>query len=133
MKQALFFVLGSTPDGKKNEEEAVGDMASFISFNQAHLQHNMAVSRILSRTAAVKGIDTMLIHNKWCREVCIMGLNIPGYTLFHGGGRACILVRKMNTQMLPEFSCRDPTPVLIKYKKDEVEEQQCCVLCLSAF
>jgi hypothetical protein len=66
-----------------------------------------------------------------------MGFNIPGYTLFHGGGTdrptACILVRKTNTQMLPEFSCRDPTPVLIKYNKGEVEKEQCCALCLFAF
>jgi len=108
-------------------------MVSPISFIQADLQHNMAVSRILSRTATVKGIDTKLIQDKWCHEVCIMGLNITGYTLFHGGGTACILVTKMNTQMLSAFSCRDPTPVLVQYKKDEVEKQQCYVLCLSAF
>jgi hypothetical protein len=38
-----------------------GDMVSTISFIQANLQHNMAVSRILSRTAVVKGINPMLI------------------------------------------------------------------------
>ena len=136
MRQALFSVLGSKPDGKK-KEEAVGDMVSTISFIQANLQQNMAVSRILSRTEVVKGTDTTLIQEKWCREGCIMGLNIPGYTLFHGGRTdrptACILVRKMNTQMLPEFAYRDPTPVLIKYNRGEVEKEQCCVLCPFAF
>jgi len=118
-------------------KEDVGDRVSTISFIQANLQHNMAVSRIFSRTAVVKGKDTTLIQEKWCHEGCIMGLNIPGYTLFHAGGTdrptACILVRKMNIPMLPEFSCRDPTSLLIKYNKGEVEEEQCCVLCLSAF
>ena len=47
-----------------------------------------------------------------------MGLNIPGYTLFYGGGTdrptARVLVRNMKTRMLPEFSCRDLVAVLIK-------------------
>jgi len=64
VRQALFSVLGSKPDGKKKEEEAVGDMVSTISFIQANLQHNMAVSRILSRTAVVKVIDTTLTQGK---------------------------------------------------------------------
>jgi hypothetical protein len=64
VRQALFSVLGSKPDGKKKEEEAVGDMVSTISFIQANLQHNMDVSRILSRTAVVKVIDTMLTQGK---------------------------------------------------------------------
>jgi hypothetical protein len=101
VRQALFSVLCCKPDRKKKQEEAVGDMVSTISFIQANLQHNMAVSRILSRRAVLKGTDTMLIQEKWCIEGCIMGLNIPGYTLFHGGRTdrptACILVRKMNT------------------------------------
>jgi hypothetical protein len=49
-----------------------------ISFIQANLQHNMAISWILSRTAVIKRIDTTLIQEKWCCEGCIMGLNIPG-------------------------------------------------------
>jgi hypothetical protein len=85
MRQALFSVLCCKPDKKKKEEEAVGDMVSTISFIQANLQHNMALSRILSRRAVVKGTDTTLIQEKWCTKGRIMGLNIPGYTLFHGG------------------------------------------------
>jgi hypothetical protein len=53
MIQALFAVPGSKPDRTKKEVEAVGDMVSTISFIQANLQHNMAVSRILSRRAVV--------------------------------------------------------------------------------
>ena len=80
-------------------------MVSTISFIQANLQHNIAASRVFSRTAAVKGIDMALMQEPWVREGCVTDLNIPGYTLFCGGGidrpRACMLARNMNIWMLP--------------------------------
>jgi hypothetical protein len=44
------------------EEEAQCDMAGTTSFIQANLQHNNTASRVLSRTASVKGIDMPLIQ-----------------------------------------------------------------------
>jgi hypothetical protein len=61
-------------------------MVSTISFIQANLQHSIAASRVFSRIVAVKGIDMALIQEPWGREGCVMGLNIPGYTLFCAGG-----------------------------------------------
>jgi hypothetical protein len=62
-----------------------------------------------------------------------MGLNIPGYTLFHASGtdrpHACILTRNETTWMLPGFSCRDLVAVLIKYKGRGVQRRLvvCCL------
>jgi hypothetical protein len=72
-----------------------------MSFIQANLQHSIAAPRVFfSRTAVVKGIDMALIQEPWVREGCVLGLNIPDYTLFCGGGldrpRACILARYSN-------------------------------------
>ena len=44
-------------------------MASTISFIQANLQHSIAASRFLTRTASVKGNDMALIQEPWYREV----------------------------------------------------------------
>ena len=89
------------------------DMVSIISFVEANLQHSIAVSRVISRTVCVKGIDVALIQEPWYREDCIRGLNIPGYTLFSASGtdrpRACILMRNKMAWLLPGFSCRDYT------------------------
>ena len=92
-------------------------MVGTISFIQANLQHSITASRFLTRTAAFKGIDMPLIQEPWYHEGHIMGLNIPGYTLFCTSGkdkpRACILARNMNIWMLPGSSCRDLLAVLI--------------------
>jgi hypothetical protein len=100
-------------------------MMSTLSFIQVNLQHNLAASRILTRTVNGKGIDMALIHEPWYRENCIRGLNIPGYTLYSAGGtdrpRACILVGSMTSWLLPGFSCRDLVAVLVKYLEDEME------------
>ena len=63
--QDIFSLLGVKPEGKnkKQEEEATQDMVSTISFIQANVQHNIAASRILTRTVSVKGIDMALIRN----------------------------------------------------------------------
>jgi hypothetical protein len=61
-------------------------MVSIISFIQANLQHSIAASRVLTRAESIKGIDVALIHEPWCHEGRIRGLNIPGYTLFSVGG-----------------------------------------------
>ena len=100
-------------------------MVRTTSLIQANVQHSIAASRAFSRTAAVKGTDMALIEEPWVHEGCIMGLNIPGYTLFCGGGidkpRACMLARNMNIWMLPEFSSRDLAAFLIKYNEGKVE------------
>ena len=100
-------------------------MVSTISFIHANLQHSITASRVFSRTAAVKGIDMALIREPWVCEGCVMGLNIPGYTLICGGGidrpRACILARNMNIWMLPGFSSRYLVAVQIKYYEGEAE------------
>ena len=44
--------------------------------------HNIAASRVLSRTVSVKGIDMALIQEPWYCEGRIRGLNIPVYALF---------------------------------------------------
>jgi hypothetical protein len=94
-------------------------MVSSISFVQANLQHSITASRVLSRTVAVKGINMALIQEPWIRKVHIMGLNIPGYTLFYRSGthrpRTCILAKNRNIWMLPGFSFRDLVAVQIKY------------------
>jgi exonuclease III len=106
-------------------------MVSSISFVQANLQHSIAASRVLSRTVAVKGIDMALVQEPRLREGCIMGLNIPGYTLFCGSGthrpRTCILAKNRNIRMLPGFSFRDLVAVQIEY--DEGEEKRSVVVC----
>jgi hypothetical protein len=103
------------------EEEAELGSVSTLSFIQANLQHSIAASRIISRTVMVKGIDMALIQEAWYRESRIMGLNIPGHTLFHASGtdrpRACILTRNETAWMLPGFSCRDLVAVIIKYEE----------------
>ena len=66
-----------------------------------------------------------LIQEPWVRKGCVMGLNIPRYTLFCRGGidrpRACILARNMNIWMLSGFSSRDLAAVQIKYYEGEAE------------
>ena len=73
-------------------------MVSTISFIQASLQHNIAASRVISRTERVQRIDVALIQEPWYREGCVRDLNIPIYILFSAGGtdrpRACILLRQ---------------------------------------
>jgi hypothetical protein len=97
-------------------------MASTISFIQANLQHNIAASRILTRTVGVKGINVALIQEPWYCGGCIRSLNIPGYSLFYVNGidrpRACILMRKDTAWLLPGFSCGDLVAVLIKYNEN---------------
>jgi hypothetical protein len=92
-------------------------MVSTVSFVQAKLQHSITVSRVLSRTAAVKEIDMVLIQEPWVCRGHITGLNIPGYTLLCGSGmdrpRTCILARNMNIWMPPGFSFRDLVAVQI--------------------
>jgi len=102
-------------------------MVSIISFIQVKLQHSIASSRVLTRTAVVKGIDMALIREPWCREGRSMGPIIPGYTLFStdeiDGPRACILVRNMNIWMLLGVSHRDLVAVLINYNEDKAERR----------
>jgi hypothetical protein len=69
---------------KEEEEEAKFDMVSTISFMQVNVQHSIADSRAFTRIVVVQGIDTALIKEPWYCEGHIMGLNIPGYTLFYG-------------------------------------------------
>ena len=107
---------------EEKKEEAECDMVCTTSFILANLQHNIAASRVLSRTVSVIGIDKALIQEPWQCKGRIRGLNIPGYTLFLAGGidkpGACILTRNKTTWMLPGFSCRDLVAVLIKYNED---------------
>jgi hypothetical protein len=60
-----------------------------------------------------------LIQEPWYREGCIMGLNIPGYTLYPLGGknrrRARILVRNMNLWVLLDLFYGVLVVVLVKY------------------
>ena len=76
-----------------------------------------------------------LIQEPWVCEGCVMGLNIPGYTLFCAGGidrsRACILARNMNIWMLPGFSSRDLVAVQIKILRGQGREKFGCLFCLS--
>jgi len=67
---------------QEGKEEAEQVMVSTIFFLQAILQHSIAASRILTRTAGIKGIDMTLIQEPWYRGGCFRGMNIPGYTLF---------------------------------------------------
>ena len=121
-----FWVLGRRGRNKK-EEEAERIMVSTISFNQANLQHKIAASGDFNRIVGIKGIDMALVQEPWCREDCIRGLNVPGYTLYSTGGkerpRACILARNMNAWGLPGFSCRDLVAILIKYIADGAERR----------
>jgi len=62
----------------------------------------------------------------------LIGLNIPGYTLFFKSKRdipiACTLVRNMNIKMLTGFSSRDLVAVPINY--NEGRKMFDCLLCL---
>jgi len=102
-------------------------MVSTISFIQANLQHSITSARVLSRMVSVKGIDMALVQKPWYCEDRIIGLNIPGYTLYSAGGtnrpRACILVRSTTIWMLLGFSCRDLVAVLAKYIEDRAERR----------
>jgi len=64
-----------------------------------------------------------------------MGLNIPGYTLFHSSGtsrpHACILMRNEMAWMLPGLSCRDLVAVLIKYEEGAEQRLVVCSAYLS--
>jgi hypothetical protein len=101
-------------------------MVSTISFIQSNLQHSIAASRILTRTGRIKGIYMARIQELWYHEDRIMGLNIPGYTLYSARGtdrpRACILATDVTTWKLPGFSCRVLVAVLVKYDKDGQED-----------
>jgi hypothetical protein len=126
-----FLALSQKERSKKKKSGWNGDMVNTISFVQANLQHSITASRALSRTVAVKGIAMALMQEPWIREGCIMGLNIPGNTLFCGSGtdrpRTCILARNMNIWMLPGFSFRDLVAVQIKC--DEGEAERILVVC----
>ena len=81
--QAVFSLLGAKQEGKSKKRRPRGsDMGSTISFIQATQQHSITASRVFSRTTAVKRIDTTLIQEPWVCDGGVMGLNIPGYTLF---------------------------------------------------
>jgi hypothetical protein len=112
---------------EEGEEEEANLMVSTISFIQANLQHSIAASRVLTRTVSGKGTDMALIQEPWYREICIRGLNIPGYTLYSAGGtdgpRACILVGGMTSWLLPGFSSRDLVSVLVKYLEHGMDRQ----------
>ena len=75
------FSLGAKLEERHLEEGPIGDMVCTILFILTNLQHTIADSMILSRTAVIKGMDIALIQEL----SCIMGLNISGYTLFFGG------------------------------------------------
>jgi len=68
-----------------------------------------------------------LIQEPRYHEGCIMGLNIPGYTLSSVGGidrdTVCVLARNMTTRTLLGFSCRDLVEVLINYIEDRAERR----------
>jgi len=102
-------------------------MVSTITFIQGNLQHSIAASGILTRTVGVEGVDVALVHEPWYREGCIMGLTIPGYTLYSAGrkerSRACILARNTNAWVLPDFSCRDLVAIQMKYLEDGAERR----------
>jgi hypothetical protein len=112
---------------EEEKKEAECDMVCTTSFIQANLQHNIAASRVLSRTVSVKVIHMALIQEPWYCEGRSRGLNIPGYTPFFAGGiarpRACIPTKNKTTWMLPGFSSRDLVAVLIKYNEDGAERQ----------
>jgi len=76
-----------------------------------------------------------LIQEPWYRDGHVMGLNIPGYTLFCLSGidrpRACILAKNMNIWMLPVFSCRDLVAFPINYNDGEAERHS--VVCSAYF
>jgi hypothetical protein len=118
-------------EGLEEEEEAELGSVSTLSFIQANLQHSIAASRITSRMVMVTGIDMALIQEPWYRKGRIIGLNTPGYTLFHASGtnrpRACILTMNETAWMLPGFLSRDLVAVLIKYKERGAE--RCLVVC----
>jgi hypothetical protein len=52
---------------EEGKEEAEQVMVSTIFFIQANLQHNIAASRILTRTVGIKRTDMALIQEPWCR------------------------------------------------------------------
>ena len=100
-------------------------MVCTICFIQANLQHSIAASRVISRTARVKGIDVAEIQEPWHRKDRIRGLSIPGYTLFSASGMdrscACILMRNEMAWLLPGFSCRDLIALLIQCNEEGAE------------
>jgi hypothetical protein len=53
---------------EEQKEEAECCMVCTTSFIQVNLQHNIAASRVLSRTVSVKGIDMALIEEPWYCE-----------------------------------------------------------------
>ena len=55
------FSLGAKSEERQLEEGPVGDMVRTIFFILTSLQHNIADSTIISRTAVVKGTDIALI------------------------------------------------------------------------
>lgn len=71
---------------EEDKEEAESDTAGTTSLIEANLQNSIAVSRFLSRTVSVTGIDTTLLLEPWYREGRSRGLVIPGYSLFCKGG-----------------------------------------------
>jgi len=129
--QATFSILGVKLEGKKQEkyeeEGAAQNMVSTISFIQANLQHSIAASGFLTRKVSAEGADVSLVQEPWCREDCIRGLTVPGYTLYSARGkekpRACILARNTNAWVLPDFSCRDLVAILMKYIEDGAERR----------
>ena len=52
-------------EAEGEKEEAEHDTVSNISFIQANLQHSIAVSRVLTRTVSVEGIDMAVIKESW--------------------------------------------------------------------
>jgi hypothetical protein len=56
------FSLGAKSEERRLEEGPIGDMVRTILFILTNLQHSIADSTILSRTAVVKGMDTALIQ-----------------------------------------------------------------------
>jgi len=72
-------------------------------------------------------VDVAQVQKPSYREDCIRGLTVSGYTLYSAGGkerrRVCILARNMNAWVLPDFSCRDPVAIQMKYLEDGAERR----------
>ena len=75
------------------------------------------------------------IQERWFHNGRIMGLNVPGYTLFFASGicrhRACILMMNETAWMLPGFSCRYFVAVVMKYNEEGAEQR--LVVCSACF
>jgi hypothetical protein len=82
---------------------------------------------VFTRTEVFKEIGVAQIEESLYREGRIMGLNMPGYTLYCRSGidrpTACILARNVNIWMLPGFSPRDLVAVLINYNEGETKRR----------